>query len=100
MEEENTLIEFSITPVGSGEHVSDHVARCTRLVRESGIKSELHAMGTILEGDLEKGLDVIKECLKEVLKDSPRATTTIRIDARSVGESSMEKSVKSVEEKL
>ncbi len=100
MGEQKTLIEFSITPIGSGEHVSDHVARCTRLIRESGIKNELHAMGTILEGDLDEALQVIRRCLHEVLKDSPRATATVKIDARSSGSGSIEKSVKSVEEKI
>lgn len=38
------MVEFSITPIGSGEHVSEQVARCTRLIRESGIKNELHAI--------------------------------------------------------
>ncbi len=95
-----TLVEFSITPVGSGEHVSDSVARCTRIVRESGIRNELHAMGTILEGELDQSLEVIRRCLEEVLRDSPRATASIRVDARSEGEGSMEASVRSVEEKL
>jgi uncharacterized protein (TIGR00106 family) len=100
MEGEKTLIEFSITPIGNSEHVSDQVARCTRLVRESGIRNELHAMGTILEGDLDGSLDVIKRCLRDVLRDSPRAAASIRIDARSNGENSIEASVRSVEEKV
>lgn len=86
--------------MGSSEHVSEQIARCTRLVRESGIKNELHAMGTVLEGDLDESLDVIKRCLREVLEDAPRATATIRIDARSGGAREIEASVESVEKKL
>lgn len=57
-------------------------------------------MGTILEGDLDKSLEVIKGCLREVLKEVPRASTTIKIDARSDGSARMERYVKSVEDKL
>ncbi len=100
MAEQKALIEFSITPIGCGEHVSNEVARCTRLVRESGIKNELHAMGTVLEGDIDESLNLIKRCLQEVLRDAPRATATVRIDARATGSGDLEKSVKSVESKL
>lgn len=100
MSREKTLTEFSITPIGNSEHLSDQVARCTRLVRESGIKNELHAMGTILEGDAKDSLALVYQCLDEVLKDAPRATATIKIDSRSDGSSSMEGSVESVESKL
>ncbi len=100
MKGQKSLIEFSIVPVGSGEHLSDHVAKCTRLVRESGIKNELHAMGTILEGDLDECFELIKKCLDEVRKDSPRVSAAIRVDIRSGNGGGIEKSVESVEGKL
>lgn len=100
MDDRKTLVEFSITPVGGGEHVSGDIARCTRLIRESGIKNELHAMGTILEGDLDESLALIKQCLREVLQDNPRATANIRVDVRADGASGIEKSIRSVEDKL
>lgn len=100
MNKKKTLIEFSITPIGESEHLSDQVARCTRLVRESGIKNELHSMGTVLEGDIEDSLKLVRRCLEEVLRDAPRATATIKIDARADGSAAMEKSVESVERKV
>ncbi len=100
MKGEKSIIEFSVIPIGSGEHLSDQVAKCTRLVRASGIKNELHAMGTILEGDLDECLELVKKCLLEVRKDSPRVTATIRIDLRSGDGGGIEKSVESVEGKL
>jgi len=96
----NALIEFSITPVGHDRHLSEQIARCTRLVRQSGIENELHAMGTILDGDLEKSLDLIRSCIEETLKDSPRVSVTVRIDARADGATDLAGRVKSVEDKL
>lgn len=100
MNDSNALIEFSVTPVGGGEHLSEHIARCTRLVRESGIRNELHAMGTILEGDLDKSLELIRSCIAETLKDAPRASVSIRIDARADGRTDIDERVRSVEDKL
>lgn len=100
MEKRNSILEFSVLPVGHGDHLSGAVARCTRIVRESGLNNQLHAMGTILEGDLDQSLEVVKKCLGEVLKEAPRATVSIRIDARADGKTDMDERVKSVEEKL
>jgi len=80
--------------------VSDQIARCTRLVRDSGIRNELHAMGTILEGDLDKSLELIRSCVTETLKDAPRVSVSVRIDARADGQTDIDQRVRSVEDKL
>ena len=48
------LLEMSITPLGKGESVSQYVAECVELVEQSGLDYELHAMGTIVEGELDE----------------------------------------------
>lgn len=100
MDQKNALLEFSVLPVGGGEHLSETVARCTRIVRDSNLKNELHAMGTLLEGDLDESLDVVKRCLNEVIKDAPRATASIRIDLRADGKTDIGQRVAAVEAKL
>ncbi|MDT8448546.1 MAG: MTH1187 family thiamine-binding protein [Wenzhouxiangellaceae bacterium] len=99
MNKQNAVVEFSITPVGAGGHISQAVARCTQIVRESGLENELHAMGTILEGDLDDCLCVIHECIGAVLEQAPRASTSVRIDCGE-GRSGIAGRVRSVEEKL
>ncbi len=99
-ETRNSILEFSILPVGGADSLSEPVARCTRIVRDSGLNNQLHSMGTILEGDLDQSLGVVKKCLNEVLKDSPRASVSIRIDARADGETGIDQRVMSVEEKV
>ena len=80
--QEDTLVEFSITPLGVGESVSSYVARCSRLVKQSGLSNELHAMGTIIEGNLDECFDLIKSCIRDVLQDTPRVTAAIKVDVR------------------
>jgi len=99
MNKRNAIVEFSITPVGTAEHLSETIARCTRIVRESVLDNELHAMGTILEGDLDECLNVIRQCMEEALADAPRVSTSIRIDAGD-GRSGITQRVRSVEDKL
>lgn len=99
MDKRNAVVEFSITPVGTGEHLSEAIARCTRIVRESGLDNELHAMGTILEGDLDDCLRIIRQCMEEALVDAPRVSTSLRIDC-GAGRSGMGHRVQSVEDKL
>jgi uncharacterized protein (TIGR00106 family) len=79
---EDTLVEFSITPLGVGESVSKYVARCTERIQKSGLPNELHAMGTIVEGSLDECFDLIKGCIRDVLKDSPRVTAAVKVDVR------------------
>ena len=100
MSKRNAIVEFSVTPVGSGEHLSDAIARCTRIVRDSGLDNELHAMGTILEGDLRECLDVIQSCIDEVLADAPRVSTSVRIDASAGEPGGLGERVASVENKV
>ena len=49
------LLEFSMSPLGKGDSVSDYVARSLQIIDESGLAYELHAMGTIIEGEVEGG---------------------------------------------
>lgn len=93
------VVEFSVTPVGSGTHLADAIARVTRIVRDSGLDNQLHAMGTILEGDLDECLSVIGRCIDAVLEEAPRASTSVRIDAGE-GRCGMADRVRSVEDKL
>lgn len=99
MDKRNAIIEFSITPVGTSAHIGAAVAKCTRIVRESGLDNELHAMGTIVEGDLDECLRVIRECMDTVLAEAPRASTSMRIDCGD-GRSGIANRVQSVEDKL
>jgi len=79
----DTLLEFSITPLGVGGGVSSFVADVTKVIRASNLENELHSMGTIVEGTLDECLDLVKQCVRETLQSAPRASVAIKIDVRS-----------------
>jgi uncharacterized protein (TIGR00106 family) len=94
------LLEFSVSPLGAGESVSGYVARAVELVIASGLDYRLHAMGTIVEGELEPVLDLMRRCIEAVADDCPRVTCSAKLDYRQGARGRLEAKVQSVAEKL
>jgi uncharacterized protein (TIGR00106 family) len=95
-------VEVSITPLGTGEPgVSHYVAGCLRLLRESGLVHQLTPMGTIIEGDLDAILAVIRQ-MHEVpfAAGAVRVSTLLKIDDRRDRPHTMNGKVQSVLHKL
>lgn len=98
------LVEISIVPLGTGNtSISPYVAACEKELRENSgdLKYELTAMGTIIEGDLDEILSLIRR-LHEVpfSEGASRVSTSIKIDDRRDKIGTIEQKVKSVESKL
>jgi len=97
------IIEISIVPLGTKTpSVSRYVARAIEVLQdEVGIKYELTAMGTIIEGDLEQLLNLVRK-MHEAVMDAgiARVVTTVKIDDRRDKPSSMGGKVTSVKSKL
>jgi uncharacterized protein (TIGR00106 family) len=102
MEEEamSVMVEFSIVPVGKGVGLSPIISRVMKIAAESGLSYKVNPMGTVLEGDWDAVMGVVKQCHAEVMKDAERAMTTIKIDDRRGSELRMEKKLEAVEQKL
>ncbi|MCK4326001.1 MTH1187 family thiamine-binding protein [bacterium] len=97
------IVEINIIPLGTKTpSVSKYIANALKVIeREKDIKYELTPMGTIIEGELDKILDLAKRIHKATFSDKvKRVVTTIKIDERRNKNSSMIKKVKSVKEKL
>ncbi len=97
------VVEVSIVPVGTGTpSVSKYVARAVRTLRnEKDLKYELTAMGTIIEGDLEKILKVVKQMHEDTFTEGiVRVLTTIKIDDRRDKTLSIDGKIGSVQRQL
>ena len=94
------LLEFSISPLGKGDSVSQYVARTLDIIDRSGLDYRLHAMGTIIEGELDQVLAVLKVCLDAVAADCDRVSCTAKLDYRAGHSGRLASKVASVEEKL
>ena len=94
------LLEMSITPLGQGESVSQYVAECVKLIDESGLDYELHAMGTIVEGELDQVLDLMRRCIEQTALHSDRVTCAAKLDYRRGHRGRIHSKVASVMQKL
>lgn len=96
----SVLAEFSIVPLGIGASISPVVARMLAIVRESGIPYKANPMGTVVEGEWDAVLDVIRKCHEEAAKDSERVLTRISIDDRKGTANRIEAKLEAVERRL
>ena len=76
------LLQFSISPMDKGESVSLYVARSLDIIDKSGLEYQLHAMGTIVEGELDEVMAVLQKCLEAMASDCDRITCTAKLDYR------------------
>jgi len=98
-----TIAQVSIVPLGTRTPaVSQYVARAVKILeREKDIKYELTAMGTIMEGDLDRILAVAKKMHEGTFGEGVvRVLTTIKIDDRRDKVRGMKEKVDSLKKKL
>jgi len=91
------IAEFSVVPLGKGESVSQYVAECLRIVEASGINYRINPMATVIEGDYDQVMGVIKKCHMRVMELCPRVVTTVRIDDRKGRKDMLDSKIRSVE---
>jgi uncharacterized protein (TIGR00106 family) len=92
------IAEISIVPIGTGSpSVSRYVASCLKVLDASGLTYELHAMGTIIEGELQDLFSVIRQMHEVPFKEGvARVVTHIKLDDRRDRKSSSKEKVQSV----
>ncbi len=94
------LVEFSVFPLGKNESVGDYVARCLKIVEQSGLEYQCHAMGTTIEGDLDQVLGVVKRCVEELASDCNRVECAMKLDYRKGYAGELKSRLSRVEKRL
>ena len=94
------LMEFSMFPVGEGESLSRYVARSLEIIDQSGLDYQLHAMGTVVEGEIEEVLAVLKACHEAMATDCNRISCSVKLDYRKGKSGRLEEKVSSVQAKV
>ncbi len=96
----SVMVEFSVVPMGKGASISTIITKVMKIVVNSGVSYRANPMGTVLEGDWDSVMAVVKRCHEAVMNEADRASTTIKIDDRKGMEGRIEKKLRSVEQKL
>ncbi|OGN97193.1 MAG: hypothetical protein A2Z77_06400 [Chloroflexi bacterium RBG_13_51_36] len=97
------IAEISVVPLGTKTpSVSQYVARAIKVLeRERDIRYEITAMGTIVEGDLDRILALVKKMHEVVFEEGvARVLTTVKIDERRDKAQGMKEKVDSLRKKL
>jgi len=97
------IAEVSVVPLGTKTaSVSRYVARAIKVLeQEKDIRYETTAMGTIVEGDLDRILAVVKKMHQGIFGEGVvRAITTVKIDDRRDRTQSMKAKLDSLKRKL
>jgi uncharacterized protein (TIGR00106 family) len=76
------IVAFSVTPLGIGEDVGRAVAEAVRVVRASGLPNSTDAMFTVVEGEWDEVMGVVKRATDAVLAVAPRVSITLKADIR------------------
>lgn len=97
------IVEVSVVPLGTKTpSLSQYVARVVKVLeQEEDMKYELTAMGTIMEGDLDRILAVVRKMHEVVFGEGVfRVVTTVKIDDRRDKPQTINGKLDSVRKKL
>ncbi len=100
---QEVVAEISVVPVGTADpSVSGYVAACLEVLkRVQGIRYQLTAMGTIIQGPLERVLDAAYKMHQAPFEmGAKRTVTNLKIDDRRDKPLTMEGKLDSVARKM
>ena len=99
MVKNNAIAEILVVPIGTeSTSLSHYVADCISILKNDRlVRYELTPMGTIIEGEIDRLLEIIKLLHEAPFKrGAQRVLTTIQIDDRRDKQASMRKKIASV----
>lgn len=95
------IADLCVVPMGVGVSVSKYIAACEKVLKEAGLKINLHAYGTNIEGDWDDVFAAVKKCHQVVHRmGAPRISTTMRFGTRIDRFQTMEDKIHSVQSKI
>lgn len=97
------IAEVSVVPLGTqSPSVSQYVARAIKVLeQEKYVKYEITAMGTIIEGDLDRILGVVRRMHEGIFGEGVvRVITTVKIDDRRDKAQGVKAKLDSLKERL
>jgi uncharacterized protein (TIGR00106 family) len=94
------LASFSIVPLGGGSSLSARVAEVLKIVDDSGMPYKVNPMGTVIEGDWDAVMKLIRKCHRTAMKHADRVLLSVVIDDRKGMPNRIDAKVHSVERRL
>jgi len=94
------LLEFSMSPFDKGASLSQYVSRSLDIIDQSGVDYRLNPMGTVLEGEWDEVMNVVRDCFLKMSEDCERISCAIKIDYRAGKSGRLGAKIDSIEKRL
>ncbi len=94
------LLEFSMSPLDKGESLSEYVSRSLDIIDRSGVPYRLNPMGTVLEGEWDDVMGVVKQCYERMRQDCDRISVAMKIDYRAGRTGRLDSKIDKIEKRL
>lgn len=79
-------VSFQVLPIVKEERVYEIVDKVIEYIDKSGVKYEVGAMETTMEGDFDKLIDIVKKSQQICIKEGvPRVVSIVKIDYKPEG---------------
>jgi len=79
-------VSFQVLPIVKEERVYEIVDKVIEYIDKSGVRYEVGAMETTMEGDFDKLMDIIKKSQQICIKEGvPRVVSIVKIDYKPEG---------------
>lgn len=91
------IVDLTLIPIGVGVSLSRYVAACEEVLDRPGLKTQLHANGTNIEGEWDTVFAAIRDCHEKIhAMGAPRIHTNIKLGTRVDRDQTMADKVDSV----
>jgi uncharacterized protein (TIGR00106 family) len=94
------LVELSIMPLSGNSHLSGEIAKALDLIDKSGLRYQLTASATLIEGEWDEVMQLIRRCHERMRESSSHIITNIKIEDDAGEQNKLRRNVISVEEKV
>lgn len=95
------IVDFCIIPLGGELSLTPYIAACQKILAGAGLRHQLHAYGTNIEGEWDTIMTAVKHCHMRVHEmGAPRISTQLKIGSRCDREQSMADKVEHVQDFL
>lgn len=95
------IADICVIPLGVETSVSPYIIECEKILKAAGLKTNIHAYGTNVEGDWQLVADAIEACHDKLhAMGVPRVSTSVKLGSRTDKPQSLEDKIASVSEKL
>jgi uncharacterized protein (TIGR00106 family) len=94
------LIEFTVVPLGVGPELKMPVAQVVDMIDKSGLPYQVTATSTIIEGEWDRVMPLVKQCIEDVRRSAPRVVAMLKIDDEAGAQGQLTANVETIEEVL